>query len=376
MTGLRHSINRRSVTGGLLVGLTGLAAAEGGSAAVRPPKKASPIDGAWRHFGSPQEAGFSDDLNKLSQALYGEPTTSFVVIRHGRIAYSYGDLGQVSYLASARKSILSMLYGSAVAKGLIELDATLEQLGIDDVGGLLPIERSARVRDLLTARSGVYHLASSPGGNENEPARGSVKPGTRFVYNNWDFNVAGAIFEKCTGRTVHGAFASDFAAPLGMEDFDPARQRMLSYRQSPSKYPAYHFFLSARDMARLGLTMLNNGRWKDRQIVPANWVAESTAVHVLPSDIPMLDHAFGYGFLWWLPASKAPGWAGSFAALGNYGQALFVFPALDMVVVHRRAVTDDFAIARNAGLTSASPAGGEPKLMPLVNMVVEAVRDR
>jgi CubicO group peptidase (beta-lactamase class C family) len=307
--------------------------------------------------------------------LYVEPTTSFLVVRHGRIAFSYGDISQSSYLASARKSILSMLYGRAVAAGLIKLDATLEDLGIDDVGGLLPIERTAKVRDLLTARSGVYHLASSPGGSENEPARGSVTPGTHFVYNNWDFNVAGAIFEKCTGQTVHGAFAMDFAGPLQMEDFDPARQRMLSYLQSPSKYSAYHFFLSARDMARLGVVMLNEGRWGTRQIVPARWVSESTALHVPPDDISMLGHAFGYGYLWWLPADKRPGWAGSFAALGNYGQALVVLPELDMVIVHRRAVTDDFAIARNAGLTSVSPAGGEPHVMPLINMVVEAAHE-
>lgn len=52
---------------------------------------------------------------------------------------------------------MSVLFGRSVADGATALDATLEELGIDDIGGLLPVERQARVRDLLTARSGVYH---------------------------------------------------------------------------------------------------------------------------------------------------------------------------------------------------------------------------
>ena len=51
------------------------------------------------------------------------------------------------------------------------------------------------------------------------PARGAHEPGTWWWYNNWDFNVAGAIFERCAGQGVHEAFAQRIAAPLGMRDF-------------------------------------------------------------------------------------------------------------------------------------------------------------
>jgi hypothetical protein len=55
-----------------------------------------------------------------------------------------------------------MLFGTYVAKGTVRLDKSLAQMGIDDIGGLTPQEREATIRDLLTARSGVYHVASNP----------------------------------------------------------------------------------------------------------------------------------------------------------------------------------------------------------------------
>ena len=100
--------------------------------------------------------------------LYKLPTTSMMVVVSGKVVYSYGDIGQISYLASARKSILSMLYGKYVANGTINLDRTLGELDIDDDGGLLPIEKTARVRDLLTA-SRQYQLLvrAEPGKKES-----------------------------------------------------------------------------------------------------------------------------------------------------------------------------------------------------------------
>ena len=327
----------------------------------------------FNRWASPAAAGFGD-IGAVEQMLFPLATTSLMIVRGGKQVWTYGDVTRPSYLASSRKSVLSMLYGGPVSRGEIRLDATLAELGIDDDGGLLPIEKTARVRDILTARSGVYHAAGSPGGVDNGPARGSHKPGTFFLYNNWDFNVAGAIFETCTHQTIFGAFARDLAGPLGMQDFDPSRQRMLGYAPRRSRYLGYHFFLSCRDMAKLGQLMINRGRWNGRQIVPAAWVAESTALHVPGRETG--TSGMGYSYYWWLPSEVRRGaaWAGSFAALGNYGQYIVCLPALDLVVVHRRAVTDEFAIARNLGRTAASPAGGEPAMLPIMDAIVATVR--
>ncbi len=329
----------------------------------------------WTRVAKPEDEGFSSTaLHSVERTLYPLATTSLMIVRSGRVVYTYGDVSQISYLASARKSVLSMLYGKYVANGTIDLDRTIGDLGIDENGGLLPIERRAKVRHLLTSSSGVYYPAGSPGGNESTPARGSKEPGAYFLYNNWDFNVAGAVFEKLTGQSVFQALARDLAEPLQFQDFDPTRQRMLGYdNPNTSKYKAYHLFLSGRDMARLGAVMVNGGRWNGRQIVPGDWVTESTRRRVRAADMAAGGES-GYGYLWWLPSDsrQTAAWSGSYMANGNYGQYLLCLPALDTVIVHRRAVTDEFAIARNLGRTGASPAGGNIDFLKIADAVIAA----
>ncbi len=263
-----------------------------------------------------------------------------MVVKSGKVVYQYGDVAEVSYVASVRKSVLSMLYGPYVTNGVIRLDATLKELGMSDVGGLLPIEERARVFDLITARSGVYHLASNDGDLlEYAPERGSQEPGNYWLYNNWDFNAAGAVFERMTGKDIYDALHNDLAIPIGMQDFDRERQQK-DEKPENSQYPAYTMFLSTQDMARLGYLMLRDGRWRDRQIIPADWVKCSTRVVIPISEQHpefMQSGRFGYGYMWWV-------WDGSFAtgpyksaytAAGAHGQWITVLPELDMVVAHK-----------------------------------------
>ncbi|MGD0814570.1 MAG: hypothetical protein ABSA83_13270 [Verrucomicrobiota bacterium] len=62
-------------------------------------------------------------------------TTGLMVVKDGRVVYEYGDVKRLSYLASTRKSVISMLYGANMASGKIRLNATLKELGMSDVGG-------------------------------------------------------------------------------------------------------------------------------------------------------------------------------------------------------------------------------------------------
>ena len=89
-------------------------------------------------------------------------------------------------------------------------ETTLADLGMTDHGGLLPIEQGATHRDLISARSGIYHAASNAGDNSADaPDRGSQEPGTYFLYNNWDFNAAGGAFELQTGIDIYDALRDD-----------------------------------------------------------------------------------------------------------------------------------------------------------------------
>ena len=280
--------------------------------------------------------------NLRLRALLGNYQTSAMQVLKGGVSqFEYGDLAQTSYIASARKSLVSMLYGPAVASGKIRLDRTLAEMNFDDKGGLMPRERQATIRDLLMARSGVYHKAANSGdASDRAPPRGSVEPGHYFLYNNWDFNALGEIYQRETGRDFYQAFAEDIAAPIGLKDFRIAEQAIRN-DTNLSNYPARHLVLSTRDMAALGQLMLQKGRWRNRQVLAADWVARTTALSTSATEVartsPFVE-GLGYGWLWWVfdPAGAWPeSLKGAYTASGAFGQFITVVPKLDMVVAHK-----------------------------------------
>jgi CubicO group peptidase (beta-lactamase class C family) len=196
------------------------------------------------------------------------------------------------------------------------------------------------VIDLIAARSGVYHPASSGGDSlEFAPKRGSQKPGSYWLYNNGDFNAAGAVFERMTDKDIYDALRDDLAIPIGMQDFN-REQHKKDENPERSQYPSYPMWLSPRDMARLGYLMLHKGRWQDRQLIPAEWVRRSTRVTTHISEThpeSRLSGPFGYGDLWWVwdGAFAASPYKGAYTASGTHGQRITVLPKLDMVVVHK-----------------------------------------
>ena len=286
--------------------------------------------------------GWSPDaLQKTSAFIRDDSnTTGLVVVDRGRVVYRYGDIEELSYVASVRKSILAMLYGYWVENGTIKLDTTLEALKIDDIGGLLPIEKKATIDDVITARSGVYHPASYPGDDlAQAPPRGSQKPGAYMLYSNWDFNVAGAIFEQLTQRDIYDELQSQLAIPLQFEDWDRRAQHKEG-DLTVSKYPAYPIWVSTRDMARIGYLMLNEGNWNGRQVISRDWsrriVSVVTPVHEM-NPVRRRDGYFGYGYMWWIwdgPKAVGP-FKGAYSAVGAVGQWITVFPALQMVIAHK-----------------------------------------
>jgi CubicO group peptidase (beta-lactamase class C family) len=244
----------------------------------------------------PEEIGWSSI--KLEEAKnYAEQIGSAAVMAlyEGKVFFSWGNINQKYLIHSIRKPLLCALYGIYVERGLIDLDKSLDKLGIDDIPpGLTLIEKQATVRGLLMSRSGVYHeaAAEAQGMVETRPERGSHTPGTFFYYNNWDFNVLGTIFEKQTGKKIFEAFKEEIADSIGMQDFLLSDCR-YQYEWNKSKHPAYHFRMTARDMARFGLLYQNNGKYGDLQIIPPEWIKENTT----PYSINNLD-GDRYGYMW------------------------------------------------------------------------------
>ncbi len=226
---------------------------------------------------------------------------------------------------------------------MIDLDKNLEELRIDDIPPRLTSEeKQATVRDLLMSRSGVYHAAAAEAQVmiRTRPERGSHAPGTFFYYNNWDFNVLGTIFEKQTDKKIFEAFKEEIADPIGMQDFILSDGR-YQYEWNKSKHHAYHFRMTARDMARFGLLYQNNGKFGDKQIISPEWIAEST----IPYSINNLD-GDGYGYMWSIIPEES-GFGNGFYHTGTGVHLLAVLPEKKLVLVHRVDTDKDFDITWN-----------------------------
>ncbi|PYV11449.1 MAG: hypothetical protein DMG07_19205 [Acidobacteria bacterium] len=290
----------------------------------------------WEQLRSPEKLGWSRERLKAARDYSATiKTAAVMIVADGRVLDQWGETETRYNVHSIRKSLLSALYGIHVREGTITLSATMAELGIDDnEPSLTPEEEKATLGDLLKARSGVYHpaLYETPGMKAARPRRSSHAPGTFWYYNNWDFNVLGTVFERQTKNSLFREFAARVAEPIGMQDF---RLEDCAYVTGPdSVYPAYPFRLTARDMARFGLLFLNNGNWRGRQIIPRDWVEESTRAH---SDA---GGSGGYGYLWWVAAGgrHLPGVAlkdGSYSARGAGGHYILILPDLRLVIVHR-----------------------------------------
>ena len=286
---------------------------------------------------TPAAAGWDVQRTAAATAYAKEiGASSFMLIQHGVVVVEYGDISARTELHSCRKSFLSALIGNAVARGQIDLDDTLEKLGIDDnPPSLTPEEKQATVRMLLQARSGVYHVAAyeTAGMEEKRPVRGSHPPGSFWYYNNWDFNTLGGFYAKAVGRSVYGAWPTRSARRSACRTSAPKTATTCASRSRATLHTQCS--MSARDFARFALLYLHGGNWEGRQVVPAQWVAESTH--------PWSDtESGGYGYLWWTGDSATPGHRpvyvfppGSFWLEGHLGQYAVVVPSRDLIVVVR-----------------------------------------
>jgi len=337
------------------------------------PDPAAPGESTWRQYATPEDAGWSSERLAAAWELADQSGSAAVFgVFRGHALVAWGEVARRFECHSVRKSVVNALVGQALAQGTLALDATLEELEIDDLQPLTAEEQRARVVDLVRARSGVYHpAAKEPADMRAErPARGSHAAGEFFFYNNWDFNLLGTLCERAAKTPFFEAFRDQIAVPLGMEDFR-VQDGFVELAPSYSRYPAHAFRLSARDLARFGQLYLQQGTWNGRELIPPQWVADSTSPHT------DLGGGRGYGYLWWTYAAgstaKYPrlNEFDCFAAIGTGGQFVLVVPKAEFVFVHR-GDTDNEREVRGERVWSVAEAllaarDGPPKEKPTLS---------
>lgn len=289
----------------------------------------------WEHV-DPHAAGWNvEKLVQVRRRLESMATSAMVVVHRGKLVMDYGRPSAPILVRSVRKSLLSVLYGIARERGQIDLEADLQELGVDDRCPLTVTEKTATIKDLLSARSCVYIAAAAETAamEAARPPRGSCRPGESWYYNNWDFNALGTIYQARTGSDVFTALETELAQPLQFEHFSKARDTRNLYVPT-SIYPAYHMYLSAKDLARIGVLMSRGGDWCGRRIVSERWIVESTA----PISSATGNPGIAYGYLWWVGENRihfGNRFSGPvFSARGHLGQVLLVARSEDLVIAH------------------------------------------
>jgi len=291
--------------------------------------------------------GIARFLEEVSQGTFGD-VHGFLLIRHNTLVFEdyfarqgewHGELinsvfrDRCHHLASITKSITSALVGIAIDHGSIKSvqDPIITYLPAHTA--LLSGEKEAiTLEHLLTMSSGLLRPRND--GQLmwlREDVVGYVldkplvsEPGQRFVYSNGSAAVVGAVLENATGRTVE-SFAEEFLfRPLGITDHP-----WTSYPDGTVETDG-GLALRPRDLAKIGQTFLQHGRWHDSRVIPADWVAESTEQRKTYAVVGQI----GYGYFWMqmrLPYNDTT--ISSFCHSGDGGQQLMVIPELDMVMV-------------------------------------------
>ena len=118
----------------------------------------------------------------------------------------------------------------------------------------------------------------------------------------------------------------------------PETDGYYQYEKSQSNFPAYHFRMSARDLALYGQLYVNYGSWNGEQIIPREWIDRSTK----PYSIYSPKYGNAYGMLWRVRVPDENTKRNSFFHTGLGIHMLGVYPDSKLVMVHRVDTEEDF----------------------------------
>lgn len=282
--------------------------------------------------------------------LQRQRVTGLLVAKDGRILlerYQYDRNDAHRFQShSMAKSVVSLLVGVALAEGRIAaIDDPVKRYvpelaghpyGETPIRNLLQMSSGVRFSEDYTGTDDVAVLSRAVRDERGAGGVATVRPfrdhprlhpsGTRFAYASVETQVLGLVLRGAIGRPLADYLSEKIWQPMGAE-------ADASWMVDAGGQEAAFCCLGAvlRDYARLGFLIANDGAAQGRQIVPPDWVREATGPtpgypHLEPGTA---TRYFGYGYQFWV----FPGGARRFALLGVRGQAVFVDPALKLVMV-------------------------------------------
>lgn len=285
----------------------------------------------------------------------GFETRALLVMKNGQVvaeSYAQGVTAQTPLLGwSMAKSVTAMLLGRLMQQGQLQLgDTALFAEWAQD-------ERSAiRLEQLLQMSSGLgFDETYAPGSDATHmlftaPSAAQVAlqsplvqpPGRQFSYSSGTTNLLSRLLSDRIpgGPQATLNFASrELFAPLGMRHF------LFEMDQSGDYVGSSYLYASARDWARLGLLMLQQGQLNGQQLLDAKWVQQATAPN-------SSDNERAYGYQFWLNRGDAVlRWpelpADAYAMMGNRHQTVMMIPSQNTVLVRLGWSKTQYPMASN-----------------------------
>ena len=159
------------------------------------------------------------------------------------------------------------------------------------------------------------------------------EPGSAMRYVSIDTHALGMVLKGASGKTPSENFEQVLGSKLG---FSQGIYYLTDSRGS--EYVLGGLNMTARDYAMFGQLFLQEGAWNGAQVLPKSWVAESTA-NSAPARYD--GGQLGYGYQWWVPVPRPePEFANDYAAIGFYGQHIYINPDHGTVIVKLSAFKD------------------------------------
>ena len=240
-------------------------------------------------------------------------------------------LDRVANIKSCSKSIIGLLTGNAIAEGAIpSINATIGEVAPSIIPThATPGVEDLTIEDLVTLRAG---LESTSGRNYGTWVNSDnwvsfalrrpmvASPGGRMIYSTGTTHILGVVLAVATGKSLLAQARAVLGQPLGIE--------IPSWTQDPQGYyfGGNQMAMTPRGILRIATLMRNQGRFDGDQIIPADWIDQSTRAHTRS---PYSGLAYGYG--WFLSRS------GFIIARGYGGQIIAAHPEKDLAV----AITSD-----------------------------------
>ena len=321
---------------------------------------------------APEDLGVSskqlaESIAFLEQNSGEDGVRELFIVRRGYQIHAGNNVDKVHGVWSCTKSFTSTCLGLLIDDRECKLDSRAYKW----VRTLRKDYRKLELRHFATMTSGYRALGDAardgythgPSKTPFEPAAPLFEPGEKYAY--WDsaMNQFANVLTQIAEEPLDDFFRRRIADPIGMK---PKQWRWGDFGEidgvrvnGGAGNNGNHVYVSARELARFGHLFLNEGRWKEEQLISRNWVLIATSGRVL-ADTPNAWPKSGingpgvYGFNWWVNDIDENGkreWPGApsttYAASGYNNNKLFVIPDWDMVIVRLGLDQSDTKISRD-----------------------------